>query len=162
MQTTHVRKSDLPAILDLQIKCYSREAELYKNWDIPPLQQTLASLEQDFENQTFLKVVDGSRIIASVRAWEINNTCHIGRLFVDSDYQNRGIGKHLILVSEDFYKHMERFELCAGHLSVNTLALYSKLGYSEFRREHILSQLQLVYMEKYAILQNVLPVSKVA
>lgn len=150
MQITVALKSDLPQILALQKKCYLKEAALYQDFNIPPLTQTLDSLEEDFNNQLFLKVTDGNSLVASVRGAIKEGACHIERLFVDVNYQNRGLAKQLISTMESRFMQAERYVLCSGHKSFNTLALYTKLGYAEFKREVFRNELQFVYMQKFS------------
>jgi N-acetylglutamate synthase-like GNAT family acetyltransferase len=88
--------SDAEEILILQKLAYRSEAEIYNDFNIPPLVQTPESIEKDFENQYFLKAVMEGKIIGSVRAYTKEGTCYIGRLIVHPDFQNQGIGSSLI------------------------------------------------------------------
>lgn len=47
--------ADAEALLALQKRAYQSEAELYGDWKIPPLTQSLAELRQDIETMTVLK-----------------------------------------------------------------------------------------------------------
>ena len=47
--------SDIEEILSLQKLAYRSEAEIYNDFNIPPLVQTLEGIKNDFENQIFLK-----------------------------------------------------------------------------------------------------------
>jgi hypothetical protein len=77
---------DAEEILSLQKLAYRSEAEIYNDFNIPPLVQTLESIEKDFENQYFLKAVMDGKIIGSVRAYTKEGTCYIGRLIVHPDF----------------------------------------------------------------------------
>jgi epoxyqueuosine reductase QueG/N-acetylglutamate synthase-like GNAT family acetyltransferase len=140
-------KCDLAEIMDLQKLAYRSEAEIYHNFAIPPLVQTLKNLEQEAAGSIVLKVVENRQIIGSVRAYVKDGTCHIGKLIVHPDCQNKGIGKKLLLAVEKCFKGV-RYELFTGHQSAKNLALYKKLGYKSFRAEKINDDLQFVYMEK--------------
>jgi hypothetical protein len=48
---------DLEEILQLQKQAYISEAELYDDYDIKPLLQTLDDIKQDFLKQDFLKQI---------------------------------------------------------------------------------------------------------
>ena len=86
------RVEDAEAILALQKLAYLSEAEIYNNKSIPPLTQTLEEIRAEFDHQIFLKALIEGRIIGSVRAFQTQETCHIGRLAVHPDFQNWGIG----------------------------------------------------------------------
>lgn len=140
---------DAEEILSLQKLAYKSEAELYNDFSIPPLIQTLDEIKDEFKNHVFLKAVENERIIGSVRALKINNeTSYIGRLIVHPDFQNQGIGTKLMEKIEDIFKDCGRFELITGHMSKKNIRLYEKLGYKKFKTEKLTKNLNLVYLEK--------------
>lgn len=142
--------SDAEELLALQKLAYRSEAEIYNDFSIPPLIQTLESLEEDFKNQLFLKAVLGGRIIGSVRACSKERTCYIGRLIVHPDFQNRGIGTRLMNDIERIFNGCKRFELFTGDKSERNLRLYQKLGYRIFKTSKITNQTNIVSLEKKA------------
>ena len=139
---------DAEGILVLQKLAYQSEAEIYNDFKIPPLVQTLESIEKDFENQFFLKAVIDRRIIGSVRAFIKEGTCHIGRLIVHPEFQNRGIGTKLMYEIEKIFNHCKLFELFTGDKSERNLYLYQKLGYQVYKKANITDQTTIVYLEK--------------
>jgi ribosomal protein S18 acetylase RimI-like enzyme len=142
---------DAAEILKLQKLAYQSEAKLYNDYSIPPLIQSLAELEAEFDRQYFFKVSLGDRkIIGSVRAFIRQGTCFIGRLIVHPDFQNQGIGTSLMHEIERCFGHPRRFELFTGHLSVHNLHLYRKLGYREFKRERSTRSWSLCIWKKTA------------
>ena len=142
---------DAAEILDLQKLAYQSEAEIYNDFSLPPMTQTLEQIQTDFENQLFLKASIEGRIVGSVRGRLDNETCHIGRLIVHPEFQNRGIGGRLMKEIEDRFSQAARFELFTGHLSERNLRFYGKLGYKEFSAKKITDNLTLVFLEKYRV-----------
>ncbi len=140
---------DLPEILALQRLAYQSEAEICGDYSIPPLTQTLDSLREDHARQVILKAVDEAGIVGSVRAYEKDGTCYIGRVIVHPDRQNRGLGARLMAAIEARFPAVERFELFTGEKSVRNLYFYQKLSYRPFRREFVHDGLTLVYLEKH-------------
>jgi ribosomal protein S18 acetylase RimI-like enzyme len=139
---------DADEILALQKLAYQSEAELYEDWTIPPLTQTLSQIEAEFDTQVFLKAVHADRIVGSVRASLDSGTCLIGRLIVAPDYQGKGIGTRLMRSAERAFSHAARFELFTGSKSSANIRLYQKLGYRVFREQDLSPQIRLVFMEK--------------
>ncbi len=139
---------DAEKILALQKLAYRSEAEIYNDFNIPPLVQTLESIQKDLEDQFFLKVMMDGRIIGSVRAYAKEDTCYIGRLIVHPEFQNRGIGKKMMDEIEKIFNHCNRFELFTGDKSERNLYLYQKLGYKVFKTAKITDQTTIVYLEK--------------
>ena len=82
-------KEDLGKILELQKLAFRTQAEIYNDFSIPPLIQTLEEIEKDFQNQTYLKAVTNKKIIGSVRGYEDSNTCYIGRLIISRFSKSR-------------------------------------------------------------------------
>lgn len=140
-------KNDLEDILGLQKLTYQENAIRYNDFTISPLTQSIEGLEEEAESSIILKVVENGKIIGSVRAFEKDGSCYIGRLIVHPGFQNRGIGKKLMKAIEKCFEGT-RFELFTGHLDEKNLYFYEKLGYKRFREENISDALRLVYLEK--------------
>ena len=139
---------DAPAVLALQKAAYRSEAEIYGNYSIPPLTQTLDEIEVDFRSQLVLKASIEGRVVGSVRGYADGGTCFIGRLVVYPEFQNQGIGSQLMEEIETRFGHAERFELFTGNKSERNLRFYRKRGYEVFKTESVTGNLTLVYLEK--------------
>jgi hypothetical protein len=74
-----VTRNDLENILKLQKLAYQENAVRYKDYTISPLTQTFEQLMKESENSIILKVVENSTIVGSVRAFEKDRNCYIGR-----------------------------------------------------------------------------------
>ena len=138
---------DLEEILALQKLAYQSEAELNNDFTIPPLTQTSEEIRAEFGRALFLKVVQDERIIGSVRAYEKDGTCYIGKLIVHPAYQNQGVGSSLMRAIEDSF-NCKRFELFTSQRSERNLYLYVKLGYREFKQVVLNEKVTLIFLEK--------------
>jgi ribosomal protein S18 acetylase RimI-like enzyme len=145
---TRAAVADAAEILALQKLAYRSEAEIYGAFDIPPLLQSESEMRADIERQVVLKAMVEGRIVGSVRAYGKDGTCHIGRVIVHPEYQNRGLGKRLMGEIEACFAAAKRFELFTGHRSERNLHLYRKLGYVAIRTEKATDALSIVFMEK--------------
>ena len=142
-------KGDLRKILDLQYIAYQSEARLFKDQDIPPLKQTLADVEKEYQKGNILKALDDDKnIIGSVRAFCDNGTVYIGKLMVHPSKQGQGIGTKLLIEMEKQYPN-QRYELFTSTRSEKNIVLYQKLGYKVFDEKQVTEELRFVYMEKY-------------
>jgi phosphoribosylanthranilate isomerase len=144
------RIGDAADILALQKLAYQSEAELNQDFSIPPLTQTQVEIESEFAFKHFLKATTEARIIGSVRGELRDDTCHIGRVIVHPEAQNRGIGSRLLRAIEEQFPQAKRFELFTSDRSERNLYLYRKLVYREFKREPLNERITLVYLEKRA------------
>jgi GNAT superfamily N-acetyltransferase len=148
MRVERATVDDAEKILSLQKLAYQSEAEIYDDFTIPPLTQTLEEIKKDFESQIFLKAVTGGKNIGSVRAFMKEGTCYVGRLIVHPDFQNQGIGTQLMNRIEEVFKGAQRFEIFTGHKSERNLYLYEKLGYKRFKTVTASEKLTIIYLEK--------------
>jgi ribosomal protein S18 acetylase RimI-like enzyme len=139
---------DAAEILALQKLAYLSEAEIHDDYTIPPLNQTLEETRVEFESQLVLKAMIDRRIIGSVRGYLEGGTCYIGKLIVQPDVQNQGIGTRLMNEIEKRFDQAERYELFTGYRSERNLHLYEKLGYRPFRSQKITDKLTLIFLEK--------------
>jgi ribosomal protein S18 acetylase RimI-like enzyme len=151
MEIVKAQINDLAEILNLQKLCYHENAIRYNDFSLDPLTQTLSDVNEEFAKKIVLKAVEGGKIIGSIRAFDKDGTCHIGRVIVHPDYQNRGIGKLLMGKIESFFKISDRFELHTGFRDVKNLFFYTKLGYNKFKEQKATENLTMVFFEKQNI-----------
>ncbi len=144
-------EADADAIRDLQRRAFHQQAVLYDDYMLPPLTQTRDELIADFKEQVFLKALHEGRVVGSVRGRAEAGTCHVSRLIVHPEFQNRGIGKKLMLALEKKFPDAGRFELFTGHRSEKNLALYATLGYREFMRKPQSDKVTLICLEKIRV-----------
>lgn len=140
--------SDAGEILKIQKSAFHQQGVLYNDFRLPPLIQTLDEMIKDFKIHVVLKAMYQGKIVGAVRGRAEEDTCHISRLVVHPEYQNRGIGKKLMLAIEDKFSGARRYELFTGHKSRKNLALYEKLGYVKFSEKPQGSNVTLICMEK--------------
>jgi ribosomal protein S18 acetylase RimI-like enzyme len=144
-----VVKEDLPVILDIQRKAFSEVARKFNLKSMPQIEQTLKSLNDEFNNYVILKACIADSIVGSVRAYDENDTCYISKLIVLPENQNRGIGKALMTAIENhFEKVVKRHELYTGVRDSRNLYLYNQLGYKLYKTEKYNDLISYVYMEK--------------
>jgi phosphoribosylanthranilate isomerase/ribosomal protein S18 acetylase RimI-like enzyme len=141
---------DAPEILALQRLAYRSEAALNGDFTISPLTQTLPEIESEFGGKVFLRAKLDGRIIGSVRAEQRGGSCHIGRLIVHPELQNRGTGSRLLREIEARFPQARRFELFTSARSARNLHLYQKSGYRIFKVEPLNENVTLIYLEKPA------------
>jgi ribosomal protein S18 acetylase RimI-like enzyme len=139
---------DAEEILKLQKLAYLSEAEIYNDYSIPPLTQTLPEIIEDFKKNVILKALSSGVIIGSVRGELTEDSCYIGRLMVHPDFQNKGIGKRLMNAIEAEFPQAKKFTLGTGHRSERNLYLYHKLGYKSINSQPVNDNLTMVHLEK--------------
>jgi ribosomal protein S18 acetylase RimI-like enzyme len=129
MEICRATIDDAEPILALQKLAFSKQAELYDDWSLPPMVETLDQLLEKFADHIFLKAVEGGALIGSVRAGDHEGVCHIGRLIVDPRHQRKGLASALMSAIEAEFPTVDRFELFTGTKSEGSIRLYERLGY---------------------------------
>lgn len=145
------RAEDLEDILVVQKRAFGRVARglSIRPEDLPPLQETLANLEQlhAYGVRFFVACDAAGHVIGSVRAYQQDDTVEIGRLVVEDGWERQGVATRLMDLLESSFPDAKRFELFTGIDASGTRALYAARGYEEFRFER-LSGVGLVWLEK--------------
>ncbi|MEV4429199.1 GNAT family N-acetyltransferase [Streptomyces sp. R-07] len=149
---------DAEHILKLQYLCYQSEAELYGDWSIEPLTQSLDALRAELEEGYGLVARLGDEVVASVRARiDEDGTVRIAKLIVHPRMQRHGLGGRLLDgIERHFAPEAEetapakRFQLFTGHRSEGNLRLYRSKGYAQVATRELGPKLTLVTLEKAA------------
>jgi GNAT superfamily N-acetyltransferase len=139
---------DAETVLCIQKKAFLEQAEIYNDYQLPPLTQSLDSIEEEFKSKTFLKAVLNNQIIASTRFSVTDGYVDIDRLVVDPHYQNQGIGMLLLKEVERIALGATALRLFTGNKSKRNLHLYNKLGFCKVREDMTDQGITLVYLEK--------------
>ncbi|WP_340562989.1 MULTISPECIES: GNAT family N-acetyltransferase [Streptomyces] len=146
---------DTEQILKLQYLCYQSEAELYRDWSIEPLTQTLEALRDELAGGVVLVARLGGEVVGSVRGTvDAEGTAHINKLVVHPRLQRHGLGGRLLAALEDRLageQGARRFRLFTGHRSEGNLRLYRRCGYVASGTERVSSRLSLITLEKAAV-----------
>ncbi|MEW2517523.1 GNAT family N-acetyltransferase [Actinacidiphila alni] len=147
--------SDAEKILKLQYLCYQSEAELYGDYSIEPLTQTLDELRAELAEGCVLVARLGEEVVGSVRGTvDEDGTARIGKLIVHPRLQRHGLGGRLLSAVEERLaaeEEAKRYRLFTGHRSQVNLRMYRKLGYEQVGvAEPVSRRLSLVTMEKAA------------
>ena len=147
---------DAEHILKLQYLCYQSEAELYGDYGIEPLTQTLDGLRAELERGHGLVARLGDEVVASVRGEaDATGTVRIAKLIVHPRMQRHGLGGRLLDAIEQHFATdpgptAKRFQLFTGHRSEGNLRLYRSRGYEQVSTREVGPRLTLVTLEKAA------------
>ena len=141
---------DAAEILVLQKLAYLSEAQLYGDYSIPPLTQTLDQLIESFSRLTILKAlhVEQGSIVGSVNGRMSEGRCLVGRLMVHPEAQGRGLGTALMEAMEHAFPESLAYRLFTGERSERNIRLYQRLGYRIYQRREVPGSFGIVFMEK--------------
>ncbi|MFF8774767.1 GNAT family N-acetyltransferase [Kitasatospora sp. NPDC015120] len=146
--------NDAEQILKLQYLGYQSEAELYGDWAIEPLTQTLESLRTELTEQHVLVARLGEEIVGTVRGVRgPDGVGRIGRLVVHPRMQRHGLGGRLLEALEQRLAEdgaVTSYQLFTGDRSLGNLRLYARQGYRRTTVEQADGGVTLVHLEKPA------------
>lgn len=127
-------EQDAEQILKLQYLCYQSEAELYGDYRIEPLTQTLQELRAELSAGCVLVAWLGEEVVGSVRGTvDADSTARISKLCVHPRMRRHGLGGRLLARIEERLlaeRAAKRYRLFTGGRSEGNLRLYRRYGYA--------------------------------
>ncbi|WP_327120464.1 GNAT family N-acetyltransferase [Streptomyces sp. NBC_01341] len=145
---------DVEQIFRLQYLCFQSEAELYGNYRIDPLIQTLDSVREEVATDLVYVARLGEEVVGSVRGFtDEDGVGRIGKLCVHPRLRNHGLGTRLLTAAESGLadgRSATRFRLHTGERSEGNLRLYRKAGYARVGGTTGGDGVRLVLLEKDA------------
>lgn len=148
-------EQDAEHIFRLQYLCFQSEAQLYGNYRIDPLTQTLDELRAELATDCVLVARLGEEVIGTVRASsDAEGTAHIAKLCVHPRLQGHGLGARLLRAVEGELaarRGAKRFELTTGYRSEGNLRLYRRAGYERVGGQTGRDGIQQVRLGKAAL-----------
>ncbi|MGI5351175.1 GNAT family N-acetyltransferase [Streptomyces sp. CA-250714] len=125
---------DAEQILKLQYLCFQSEAELYGDYRIEPLVQTLDELRTELAEGCMVVARLGEEVVGTARGKvDAEGTARIGRLCVHPRLQGHGLGGRLLAAVESKLADKfapKRYHLVTGSRSEGNLRLYRRMGYT--------------------------------
>lgn len=150
-------EQDVEQILKLQYLCYQSEAQLYGDYGIEPLTQSLQDLRTELASGRVLVARLGDEVVGSVRGVvDDDGTALINKLIVHPRLQRHGLGARLLGSLESELARQQgarRFRLFTGHRSDGNIRLYRRCGYVPSNTERVSPRLSVVTLEKEAVAQ---------
>nr|WSW71620.1 GNAT family N-acetyltransferase [Streptomyces sp. NBC_00995] len=146
------RAQDAEQILKLQYLCFQNEAELYGNYRIDPLVETLDALRAEIATNLVFVARLGEEVVGSVRgSMGQGGAGEIGRLCVHPRLQGHGLGARLLGAVEAGLadqRSATRYCLHTGHRSEGNLRLYRRAGYAPVGDATSQDGVRMILLEK--------------
>ncbi|NDJ79049.1 MAG: GNAT family N-acetyltransferase [Chloroflexi bacterium] len=124
---------DAPALTEVQTRCFDDDARRFldqpsggppgydsEEWQVMIMQQAHA----------YYKILDGEQIIGGIIVFQYGKSRYeLGRIYLDPDYQDRGIGTRAMQFVEGAYPDAEVWQLETPTWATRNQHFYEKLGY---------------------------------
>jgi tRNA (guanine37-N1)-methyltransferase len=126
-------RADAGELFTLQRACWLQELWANPGAEIPALEESLADVERGITEWTTWVARAGGRLVGAVRGrveGAEGTVWDVGRVMVAPDLQGRGLGRHLLAVSEDAAPaEVTSYALFTGAGSVDNIRMYKRAGY---------------------------------
>ncbi|WP_032121132.1 GNAT family N-acetyltransferase [Clostridium amazonitimonense] len=133
-------------VIELQIASYKIEAELIGFYDIPPLKDTIDSLQ--LCDEIFYGYYKNSTLTGIVSYKIIENVLDIHRVAIDPNFFRMGIAGKLINFIEGLECSVDKAVVCTGKENLPAINLYLKNGYKKKKDIEISKGIYITKLEK--------------
>jgi len=133
-------------VLNIQILSYKTEAELIDSDEIPPLKDTVNTLQQCGENFYGYFVNDELSGVISIKIE--NGVMDIHRLFVHPKHFRKGIAKMLLDFIQTNEEGFKKIIVSTGSKNVPAINFYQKNGFSKTKEIKVAERLSLTLFIK--------------
>ncbi|CAH8770394.1 GNAT family N-acetyltransferase [Paenibacillus dendritiformis] len=131
-------KNDAPKLAELQKASFDEESKHFNNNEIggPPGYDSISWQEEMMQICEYLKVLFNGQIIGGALILiESNHVHNLGRIFIDPNFQNQGIGMKVMKEIERSFPDSTKWWLDTPSWSVKNHHFYTKCGFTKVREE---------------------------
>lgn len=133
-------------VWDIQIPAYNAEAELIHFWDLPPLKETVSSLQQCGE--IFYGGFINSQLAGAVSFKTTEQQLHIHRLMVHPHFFRQGVARSLLHHVEQLAGGKKAIIVSTGTNNSPAVQLYKQCGFTEVKKIITKEGLSLTFFTK--------------
>lgn len=123
-------------VLALQMKAYLLEAEIIGFTDIPPLKDSILTLQ--FSGETFVGYEEKGELAGVIAYTLSDDTLTVCRMMVHPDHHRKGIGSKLLSYVLDAHTAVPRMLVTTGTANAPAVRLYAKHGFLP-RTKHLIA-----------------------
>ncbi|KOO46196.1 GNAT family N-acetyltransferase [Priestia koreensis] len=131
-------------VLAIQLRAYALEAALLNYPDLPPLKDSVYTLQNT--NETFYGYVKDNELAGVISIEENEGVYIICRVAVNPHFHRQGIAQELLNFIQERYS--TTLVVTTGVANTPAVRLYEKSGFQEVRRFYMPDGLELVTFSK--------------
>lgn len=131
-------------VLNIQIPSYKVEAEIIGSYEIPPLKDTVYTLQHCGE--TFFGYYENEEL-CGVISIKVDDDVDIHRLIVHPNHFRKGIAQLLLNFIETKFQ-IETIKVATGSKNIPAVSFYKKNGFRNIKEVIVNEQLSLTFFEK--------------
>lgn len=130
---------DAETLLDIQIRSFHSDAELYPGVvpGGPPGYDSLDEVLIDINDYSMVKILCDGQIVGAMLVIDRGGGhVHLGKIFIDPDFHNRGIGSAAMRYLEQTWP-AQRYTLDTPAYAIRNHHFYEKFGYVRVGESHV-------------------------
>jgi ribosomal protein S18 acetylase RimI-like enzyme len=132
-------------VLNIQIPSYKVEAEIIGSYEIPPLKDTVHTLQHCGE--TFFGYFENDELCGAISINADDDKVDIHRLIVHPNHFRKGIAQLLLNFIESKFE-VETIKVATGSKNIPAVSFYKKNGFQNIKEITVNEQLSLTFFEK--------------
>ena len=132
-------------VLNIQIPSYKVEAEIIGSYEIPPLKDTVYTLQHCGE--TFYGYYENEELCGVISIQVDDDDVDIHRLIVHPNHFRKGIAQLLLNFIETKFQ-IETIKVATGSKNIPAVSFYKKNGFRNIKEVIVNEQLSLTFFEK--------------
>ena len=132
-------------VLNIQIPSYKVEAEIIGSYEIPPLKDTVYTLQHCGE--TFYGYYENEELCGVISIQIDDDDVDIHRLIVHPNHFRKGIAQLLLNFIETKFQ-IETIKVATGSKNIPAVSFYKKNGFRNIKEVIVNEQLSLTFFEK--------------
>ncbi|GGM18895.1 N-acetyltransferase [Paraliobacillus quinghaiensis] len=132
-------------VFNIQIPSYMVEAETINFYEIPPLNDTVNTLQQCKE--TFFGYHLEEELCGAISIKVYNNEIDIHRLFVHPSHFKKGVAQMLLNYIESNFE-VGKIKVGTGSKNIPAVSFYKKNGFKKIKEVIVSEKLSLSFFEK--------------
>lgn len=133
-------------VLNIQLASYKVEAEIIGFYDLPPLKDTVETLQQCME--TFFGFYINEELCGVISVKKEKGVIDIHRLMVHPNHFRKGIAKKLLDFIESDHDGFETMIVSTGTKNTPAVTFYLKNGFSILEETRITEHLSITSFKK--------------
>ncbi|GGA29218.1 GNAT family N-acetyltransferase [Psychrobacillus lasiicapitis] len=131
-------------VLNIQIPSYKVEAEIIGSYEIPPLKDTVYTLQ--YCGETFFGYYENEELCGAISI-KVEDVVDIHRLIVHPNHFRKGIAQLLLNFIETKFQ-TETIKVATGSKNIPAVSFYKKNGFRNMKEVIVNEQLSLTFFEK--------------
>jgi GNAT superfamily N-acetyltransferase len=123
---------DADKLTEVQIKTFDDDARRFLGQPSggPPGYNSVGWQKMIMKKGSYYKILDGNTIIGGIIVFKMKpGHYNLGRIYIDPEYQNKGIGTQAMKFIESTFKDAQKWTLGTPKLAFRNHHFYEKLGY---------------------------------